>query len=129
VRERHRAAVTAVFAVNGAAFASLFSRLPELQRQHGLGDGALGLVLLASLVGYLIVLHVQSYRSIMSGSTDLVITGRYLIPFVILLGAMVAVTISWLPRRFAPVATAIVVFASLALHLSSFGATVVRFHG
>ncbi|MEA2495555.1 MAG: hypothetical protein QOJ29_3466, partial [Thermoleophilaceae bacterium] len=47
MRGRHRAAVAAVFAANGAAFASLFSRLPELQRQHGLGDGTLGLVLLA----------------------------------------------------------------------------------
>ena len=47
MRGRQRAAVAAIFAVNGAGFASLFSRLPELQRQHGLGDGTVGLVLLA----------------------------------------------------------------------------------
>lgn len=54
MRGRHRAAVTAFFAVNGAAFASLFSRMPDLQRQHGLGDGTLGLVLLIGALALVI---------------------------------------------------------------------------
>ena len=48
---RHRAAITAVFAGNGVLFASLFSRLPEIQERLGLDEGALGLVLLAAPVG------------------------------------------------------------------------------
>ena len=91
--------------------------------------GALAVVLLIAFVGYLLALHVAGYRSIASGSTDTVITGRYLIPFVVLLGAMVAAGISWLPRRAIPVAASALVFATLALHYASFGALVVRFHG
>ena len=46
-----RVAITAVFAANGAAFASFASRLPDLQRQHDLSDGGLGLVLLVGSPG------------------------------------------------------------------------------
>ena len=47
-------AVTVVFALNGALFASIFSRLPAIQERAGIGDGALGLALLCSMVGLLI---------------------------------------------------------------------------
>lgn len=48
-----RAAITAVFALNGALFASMFARLPAIQDRTGIGDGALGLALLAAMVGLL----------------------------------------------------------------------------
>ncbi len=48
---RHRLAVSAVFAANGAMFASLFSRLPEVQERLGLDEGELGLALLGAPVG------------------------------------------------------------------------------
>lgn len=48
---RHRVAVTTVFAANGALFASLFSRLPEVQDRLGLDEGQLGLALLAAPIG------------------------------------------------------------------------------
>lgn len=48
-----RAAITAVFALNGALFASMFARLPAIQDRTELGDGALGLALLAAMVGLL----------------------------------------------------------------------------
>jgi MFS family permease len=47
-------AVTAVFALNGALFASIFSRLPAIQERAGIGDGALGLALLCSMLGLLV---------------------------------------------------------------------------
>ena len=90
--------------------------------------GALGVVLLITFVGYLLAMHVAGYRSIASGSTDTVLTGRYLIPFVVLLGGMVAVGVSWLPRRALPVVASVLVFGALALHYASFGALMVRFH-
>ena len=86
-------------------------------------------MLVVAFVGYLLALHVAGYRSIADGSTDTVITGRYLIPFVVLLGAMVAVAISWVPRRVTPVVASALLFATLALHFAAFGALVVRFHG
>jgi len=51
---RARVAVTVVFALNGALFASIFSRLPAIQERTGIGDGALGLALLCSMLGLLV---------------------------------------------------------------------------
>jgi MFS family permease len=75
VRGHHRAAVAAVFAANGAAFASLFSRLPELQRQHGLGDGTLGLVLLAGAVALVLAQPLAGGLAARSGSAPLTLAG------------------------------------------------------
>jgi MFS family permease len=47
-------AVTVVFALNGALFASIFSRLPAIQERTGIGDGALGLALLCGMLGLLV---------------------------------------------------------------------------
>jgi MFS family permease len=49
-----RAAVTAVFFLNGAALSSLYARLPALQANLGLTDSALGALLLATAVGLLL---------------------------------------------------------------------------
>jgi MFS family permease len=48
-----RAAVTAIFFVNGALFGSLFARLPAIQDQTGIGDGELGVALLTGAFGLL----------------------------------------------------------------------------
>jgi MFS family permease len=53
-RSRAQVAVTVVFALNGALFASIFSRLPAIQERAGIGDGALGLALLCSMLGLLV---------------------------------------------------------------------------
>lgn len=49
-----RAAVTAVFFLNGAAFSSLYARLPALQADLRLADAVLGALLLATAVGLLL---------------------------------------------------------------------------
>jgi MFS family permease len=49
-----RAAVTAVFFLNGTAFSSLYARLPALQTGLQLSDPALGALLLATAVGLLL---------------------------------------------------------------------------
>jgi MFS family permease len=49
-----RAAVTAIFFLNGAAFSSLYSRLPVLQADLRLSDAALGGLLLTTAVGLLV---------------------------------------------------------------------------
>ena len=48
---RARVAVTAVFFVNGAVFASLFARLPAIKDDLGLSEGELGVALLFATVG------------------------------------------------------------------------------
>ena len=75
MKGRHRAAVTVVFAVNGAAFASLFSRLPELQRQHELSDGTLGLVLLSGALALMVTQPLAGAAAARIGSAPLTVAG------------------------------------------------------
>jgi MFS family permease len=72
---RHRAAVTVFFAVNGAAFASLFSRMPDLQRQHGFGDGTLGLVLLGGALALMVAQPLAGAWAARVGSRPLTVAG------------------------------------------------------
>jgi predicted MFS family arabinose efflux permease len=50
---RARAAITAVFFLNGSVFASWYSRLPDIQEQLDIGPGTLGLTLIGAPVGLL----------------------------------------------------------------------------
>ena len=81
-----------------------------------------------ALVSYVFAMHIGAWRNLDAGATDPVLTGRYLLPFVILLGAAVAVGLSWLPRRIGPAAGAVFVSAAFALQLAALGALVTRFH-
>jgi MFS family permease len=55
-----RAAVAAVFFLNGAAFASWAVRLPALQERHALSEGALGAALLGAAAGLFMALPTTS---------------------------------------------------------------------
>ncbi len=70
-----RVAVTAVFALNGALFASIFSRLPAIQERTDIGDGALGLALLCAMVGLLSSQLFAGPLIARRGSRPLVIVG------------------------------------------------------
>jgi MFS family permease len=72
---RARVAVTVVFALNGALFASIFSRLPAIQERAGIGDGALGLALLCSMVGLLVAQVGAGALVTRVGSRHLVLVG------------------------------------------------------
>ena len=50
---RARWAITAIFALNGALFASAFARLPAIQDRTGISEGQLGLALLCAMLGLL----------------------------------------------------------------------------
>jgi MFS family permease len=64
-----------VFALNGALFASIFSRLPVIQERTGIGDGALGLALLCAMIGLLGSQVVAGPLVARRGSRPLVIAG------------------------------------------------------
>ena len=70
-----RVAVTVVFALNGAMFATIFSRLPAIQDRTGLGEGALGLALLCSMLGLLASQAVAGALVARFGSRPLVLLG------------------------------------------------------
>jgi MFS family permease len=58
---RARAAVSAVFFVNGAVVASWVPHIPDVRARHGLSDGQLGIVLLAMAVGSVLALPVAGW--------------------------------------------------------------------
>jgi MFS family permease len=70
-----RVAVTAIFALNGALFASIFSRLPAIQERVDIGDGALGLALLCAMLGLLLSQLIAGPLIARRGSRTLVIIG------------------------------------------------------
>ncbi len=53
---RHRVAVTTIFFVNGFVLASWVPHIPAIKAYHGIGDGELGLVLVAMPLGSLLAL-------------------------------------------------------------------------
>jgi predicted MFS family arabinose efflux permease len=69
---RARAAVTAVFFLNGMVFASWYSRLPSIQDDLDLGTGALGLALLGAPVGLLVAQPLTGALAATVGSRRLV---------------------------------------------------------
>jgi MFS family permease len=75
LRGRHRAAVTTVFAVNGAAYASLFARMPDLQRRLNLSDGALGLALLGAALALMVAQPLAGAAAARVGSAPLTLAG------------------------------------------------------
>jgi predicted MFS family arabinose efflux permease len=69
---RARAAVTAVFFLNGMVFASWYSRLPSIQDELDLGTGALGFALLGAPVGLLLAQPLTGALAATVGSRRLV---------------------------------------------------------
>jgi MFS family permease len=72
---RARFAITVVFALNGALFLSLFSRLPAIQDRTGISEGRLGLALLCAMVGLLSVQLVAGALVSRFGSRPVVAAG------------------------------------------------------
>jgi MFS family permease len=72
---RARLAVTTIFALNGAAFASLFARLPELQREQHLSDGGLGLILLTAALALMVAQPIAGGLAVRNGSRPLTVAG------------------------------------------------------
>jgi MFS family permease len=69
---RARAAVTAVFFLNGAVFTSWYARLPAIQDDLGIGAGELGLALLGAPLGLLLAQPVAGALAARRGSRPLV---------------------------------------------------------
>jgi Predicted membrane protein (DUF2142) len=86
------------------------------------------LVLLSMLVSMLGLLHYASYRALLGGGADPLITGRYLLPLAPLFGVALAFTLASLPRRVSALAGAFVIAAGVLLQLEGLGLTFTRFH-
>ena len=85
-------------------------------------------LLIAGAVAYLLDAHIAAYRSLASGSSDPVITGRYLLPLISIYGLGTALAVSWLPRRLAGIGGGVVLAGLALLQLASMGILVERFY-
>src|SRR5436190_22240725 len=65
---RARRAVATLFFVNGAVLASWIPHIPMIKERHHLGDGALGLVLLAMSLGAIIAMPTAGWLTARIGS-------------------------------------------------------------
>lgn len=65
---RARAAVTFIFAANGAVFGSWAPRIPEVKLDLGLSTGTLGLILLAPAIGSLLSMPLAGAAAVRWGS-------------------------------------------------------------
>jgi 4-amino-4-deoxy-L-arabinose transferase-like glycosyltransferase len=83
------------------------------------------LTLAASMIG---LLHLASYRSLV-GSLDPLITGRYVLPVVVVFGLTVAFVIGALRARASAVVGALVLSGLLALNAAGLLLTLTRFYG
>jgi MFS family permease len=63
-----RRAVSALFFLNGALFATWVSRIPAVKLQHGLSNGALGLALLAVALGAVVAMPFAGWLTARVGS-------------------------------------------------------------
>lgn len=74
-RQLHRWAVSSLFFASGLTFASWASRIPEVQAQHQLSNGALGGVLFALPAGSLISLPLWGWMIARYGSKRMLLSG------------------------------------------------------
>ncbi len=78
---------------------------------------------------YFAVNHVIAYRALQTNPLDPVLTGRYLLPLIVLLGLAVATVVRALPRSAGAVAASAALSLALLLQFAALGAVVVRFYG
>jgi 4-amino-4-deoxy-L-arabinose transferase-like glycosyltransferase len=107
--------VGVVLALVGAA-----RRWPAIRRRP-----EVALLLVIAVIAYMYVNHVAAFRSLLT-VPDPVITGRYLLPFMAIYALAVALTVSWLPRRWAPVAAGVLVGGLCLLSLAALTVTFER---
>ena len=86
------------------------------------------LVLVASVVSLLGVLHFAAYHGMLSTPDDPVFVGRYLLPAAPIGACAVAYALSSLPRQLFGLASGLVVGGFLALSLAGLGVTLIRFY-
>lgn len=85
------------------------------------------LIVAAMALGLLLLLHLASYRALLSGPDPLV-TGRYLLPLAPLIALALAWFVGVLPRAARGLAAGGLLTTVLLLQLGALGMTVVRFH-
>lgn len=82
----------------------------------------------ATTIGALLFLHLASYRALINGSADPLLTGRYLMPLIAVFGLAPATVAATLPRRAGSVVAAAFVAAMVVLSILATGTALERFY-
>ncbi len=99
------------------------------RHRHRLGDHKdTAIVLVCAVIFEVLALHAAAFRSLLTNHADPVITGRYLLPLVSLLGVGVAAALTALPGRSRTLAGGALLGGAFLLQLSAFGLVVARFY-
>jgi hypothetical protein len=106
-----------------ALVVALVIRRDALRRNAGLA-----VVFVTAIWTLLLSLHLVAYRAMLSNPGDPIITGRYLLPLVGLLGVAVAIVGSVLPRAVRAAYSGLVLAAGMAIQIVSLGLLVERFY-
>jgi hypothetical protein len=93
-------------------------------RRHGAEAVVLGAAVVAMVLG----LHLAAYRAMLSTPGDPIITARYILPLLPLLGTAIALVDRALPRRAAGAFCGLVLAGGVALQLESVGLLLERFY-
>jgi len=85
-------------------------------------------VIISAAAAVLLFLHLASYRALLGGGSDPLITGRYLLPLVAIFGLALATVVAGLPKRLAPITAAVLIGALFVLSIIALGSTLERFY-
>jgi hypothetical protein len=87
------------------------------------------LVMAATFVSLLFVLHFVAYRDMLGQPGDPVLVGRYVLPLISLWALGIATVAASLPRRFGLALATLVLTAGALLQVAGLGLTLTRFYG
>jgi hypothetical protein len=85
-------------------------------------------ILLAAFLGALLLVHLQAFRDLRVDPADPVITGRYLLPVLPVLGIAVAGALRALPTRLFAAAGGVTIAGGVLLQLAALAVTITRFY-
>jgi 4-amino-4-deoxy-L-arabinose transferase-like glycosyltransferase len=100
-----------------------------LRRRWVLRSWDVLLVMAATFVSLLFVLHFVAYRDMLGQPGDPVLVGRYVLPLISLWALGIATVAAILPRRFGLALATLVITAGALLQVAGLGLTLARFYG
>jgi hypothetical protein len=120
-------ALSLLYDVSRAAIVLALVGLVTRHRSVRRWPDVVGLFVVAG-AAYLFFMHLAAFRSLVSGTGDPVLTGRYLLPLMPIYGMAIALAVAWLPRRLAPVAAGVVVGGLSLLSVGALGFALARYY-
>ncbi len=92
------------------------------------GRWPVAVIIGSTTVGLLLFLHLASYRALLGGGNDPLITGRYLLPIVAVFGLCLGAIVAGLPKRPASAVAAVLIGALFTLSVAAIGLSLERFY-